>query len=97
MDKKVEKFKADFKDLKARVKLIKQKLRDLNKEAKSVAKAANSLYARGEDTMYMEDESPSGNKVWTPKFNGLGDMMDDIENFTWIDNIIQRAIDDTPC
>ena len=44
----------------------------------------------------MEDESPSGNKVWTPKFNSLGDMMDDIESFTWIDNIIQRAIDDTP-
>ena len=96
MDKKVEKFKEDYKDIKSRVKLIKKELRDLRKEAKSVAKAANSLYARGEDTMYMEDESPSGNKVCTPKFNGLGDMMDDIESFTWIDINIQRAIDDMP-
>ena len=94
MDKKVEKFKADFKDLKARAKLIKQKLRDIRKEAKSVAKAANSLYARGEETMYT-DVTGSGIK-WTPKFNGLGDMMDNIERFMWFDTIILQAIDDMP-
>ena len=94
MDKKVEKFKADFKDLKARAKLIKQKLRDLKKEAKSLANAADRLYERGNNTMYM-DVTGSGIK-WTPKFNGLGDMMDIIERFMWFDTIILQAIDDMP-
>ena len=95
MDKKVEKFKSDFKDIKARVKLIKQKLRGIRKEAMSVTKAANSLYARGEETMYTEEGSRTW-KVWTPKFNGLDDMMKNLERFTWLDSIILQAIKDMP-
>ena len=95
MDKKVEKFKSDFKDLKARVKLIKQKLRGIRKEATSVTKAANSLYARGEETMYTEEGSSTW-KVCTPKFSGLDDMMEDLERFKWLDTIILQAIDDMP-
>ena len=95
MDKKVEKFKSDFKDLKARVKLIKQKLRGIRKEAMSVTKAANSLYARGEETMYTE-ESSSAWKVWTPKFSGLDDMMEDLERFKWLGSIILQAIKNVP-
>ena len=95
MDKKVEKFKADFKDLKARVKLIKQKLRGIRKEATSVAYAANSLYSRGEETMYTEEGS-SAWKVWTPKFSGLDDMMENLERFKWLDTIMQQVIDDMP-
>lgn len=95
MDKKVEKFKSDFKDLKARVKLIKQKLRGIRKEAASVTKAANSLYARGEETMYTE-ESSSAWKVWTPKFSGLDDMMEDLERFKWLGSIILQAIKNVP-
>ena len=95
MDKKVEKFKSDFKDLKARVKLIKQKLRGIRKEAASVAYAANSLYARGEETMYTEEGSGTW-KVWTPKFSGLDDTMEELERFKWLDTIILQAIDDMP-
>ena len=95
MDKKVEKFKSDFKDIKARVKLIKQKLRGIRKEATSVTKAANSLYARGEETMYTEEGSSTW-KVWTPKFSGLDDMMEDLERFKWLDTIILQAIDNMP-
>lgn len=96
MDKKVEKFKSDFKDLNARVKLIKKKLRGIRKEAMSVAYAANSLYARGEETMYTE-EGTSAWKVWTPKFSGLDDMMEDLDRFKWLDTIILQAIDGMPC
>ena len=95
MDKKVEKFKSDFKDIKARVKLIKQKLRGIRKEATSITKAANSLYARGEETMYTEEGSSTW-KVCTPKFSGLDDMMEDLERFKWLDTIILQAIDNMP-
>ena len=95
MDKKVEKFKSDFKDLKARVKLIKQKLRGIRKEATSVAYAANSLYSRGEETMYTEEGS-SAWKVLTPKFSGLDDMMEDLERFKWLGSIILQAIKNVP-
>ena len=95
MDKKVEKFKSDFKDLKARVKLIKQKLRGIRKEAMSVTKAANSLYALGEETMYTEEGSSTW-KVWTPKFSGLDDMMEDLERFKWLGSIILQAIKNVP-
>ena len=94
MDKKVEKFKSDFKDLKARAKLIKQKLRDIRKETKSLAKAAGCLHERGNNTMYM-DVIGSGIK-WTQKFNGLDDMMDNIERFMWFDTIILQAINEMP-
>ena len=95
MDKKVEKFKADYSSIKARVKLIKQKLRGIKKEAMSVTKAANSLYARGEETMYTEEGS-SAWKVWTPKFSGLDDMMEDLERFKWLGSIILQAIKNVP-
>ena len=95
MDKKVEKFKEDYSNINTRVKLFKKKLRELKKETQSIAKAANSLYARGEETMYTEEGSSTW-KVWTPKFNGLDDMMKNLERFTWLDSIILQAIKDMP-
>ena len=79
MDKEVKKFKEDYKDIKSRVKVIKKKLRDIRKEAATVSKDARNLYVRGDKTMYIEEGSSTW-KVWTPKFGGLGDMMEYLES-----------------
>ena len=91
MDKKVEKFKADYANIKAQVKLIKQKLRDLKKEIKPIAKAAYRLYERGDKTMYDEGKG----RVITPKFNGLSVMMEDLEYWMDLDGNIQDVIEST--
>lgn len=88
MDKKVEKFKADYANIKAKLKLIKQKLRYLKKEITPVAKAAHRLYERGDMTMYDEGKD----RVVTSKFNGLGRMMEDLEYWMGLDDDIQMAI-----
>lgn len=97
MDKKVEKFKEDYKNINSRVKMIKKKLRELKKETKnikkeaaSVSKAACNLYNRGIKTMYKKVEG--SNNDWKPKFSGLNDMMDNIEYIMCIDHNIQRSI-----
>ena len=33
-------------------------------------------------------------KKWTQKFNGLDDMMDNIERFMWFDTVILQVIND---
>ena len=44
--------------------------------------------------MYM-DVMGSGVK-WTQKFNGLDDMMDNIERFMWFNTVILQVINDMP-
>ena len=91
MDKKVEKFKADYAAIKEQIKLIKQKLSEIKKEARPIAKAAHCLYERGDKTMYDE----SNDNVITPKFNGLSVMMEDLNFWAELADSIQLAIDGT--
>ena len=91
MDKKVEKFQADYANIKEQVKQIKQKLCDLKKEIKPVAKAAYRLYNRGDKTMYDEGEG----RYLTPKFDGLNTMMDYLVYWMDLDCDIQSVIDNT--
>ena len=99
MDKEIEKFKADYSNIKARVKLIKKKLlalkkeaKELKKEARSVANLSCNLYNRGIKTMYKKVEGIDTN--WKPKFSGLNGMMDNLESFNFLDIDILRAIED---
>ena len=92
MNNEVKKFKEDYKNIKSRVKLIKKKLLDLKKEAATVSKDARNLYVRGDKTMYYEDKC----RGLVPKFSGLDDMMEYLECFIYLDNVILRAIDDIP-
>ena len=91
MDKKVAKFKADDATIKAQVADFKKKLRELKKEIKPVAKAAYRLYERGDKTMYDEGKG----RVVTPKFDGLGRMMEDLEFWMDLDGEIQHTIENT--
>ena len=91
MDKKVEKFKADYADIKAKVKLIKSKLCDLRKEIKPVVKAAHRLYERGNKTMYTEKKS----YITESKFAGLSDIMEDLGAWMDLEYDIQSVIDNT--
>ena len=91
MDKKVEKFKADYAMIKAQVKKIKQKLCEIKKEIKPVAKAAYRLYECGDKTMYDENKG----KVITPKFDGLDRMMEDLEYWMDLDSEIRHTIENT--
>lgn len=91
MDKKVEKFQADYAKIKARVKLLKQKMLELKKEAKPIAKAARRLYERGDKTMYDEGKG----RVITPKFITLPVMMEDLEYWMGLDGEIQYMIENT--
>lgn len=91
MDKKVEKFKANYAAIKVHVKQIKQKLREIKKEIKPVAKAAYRLYERGDKTMYDEGKG----RIITPKFDGLSRMMEDLEYWMDLDNEIQHTIENT--
>lgn len=95
MDKEVEKFKEDYSNIYARVKMFRKKLMELKKESKSIAKAAGKLYNRGVETMYIADAEGGGIK-WTPRISGLDDMVDNLENFAYLENAIMRAIDDIP-
>lgn len=95
MDKKVEKFKKDYSGIEARVKLFKKKQRELKKEikrlkkeAKSIATAAENLYDRGFDTMYIKAEGCD----WKPRFRGFVNMMGKLEYIMCIDHTIQQAI-----
>ena len=45
--------------------------------------------------MYTEEGSSTW-KVWTPKFSGLDDMMEDLERFKWLGSIILQAIKNVP-
>ena len=94
MDKEVKKFKEDYKNIKSRVKLIKKKLLDLKKETYSIVRDADRLHERGNKTMYTHSERLDA--PWKPKFSGLGDMMDNLECFIYLDNDILRAINDIP-
>lgn len=94
MDKKVEKFKADYSNIEARVKMLKKKqlelkneIKSLKREAKSVATSAENLYNRGINTMYIKTEGD-----WKPKFPGFVNMMDNLEYIMCIDHTIQQAI-----
>ena len=95
MDKEVEKFKEDYSNIYTRVKMFKKKLLELKKESKSIAKDAGKLYYRGVETMYIEDVEGGGLKC-TPKISGLDDMVDKLESFAYLENVILRAIDDIP-
>ena len=97
MDKKVEKFKADYSSLESHVKLLKKKqlelkkeIKRLKREAKSVANKAENLYDRGFDTMYINDEGGD----WEPKFRGFINMMCKLERIMCIDQTIQRSLDE---
>lgn len=96
MDKKVEKFKADYYKIDARVKMLKKKLRDLKKEikglkreAKSIETAAEALYDCGFDTMYTKTEGD-----WKPKFRGFVNMMNNLEPIMCMDNNLQQDLDE---
>ena len=99
MDKKIEKFKADFKGIKARVANIKKKRRELKKEikrlkkeAKSIATAAETLYDRGFDTMYIKVEG--GGVDWKPRFRGFVNMMGKLEHIMCIDDSFLQSLDE---
>ena len=99
MDKKVEKFKSDYSNIESRVKLFKSKQRELKKEikrlkreAKSIANAAENLYDRGLNTMYIKVEGC--NIDWKPKFSGFVNMMDNLEHIMCIDHNIQQSLDE---
>ncbi len=89
--KKVEKFKADYADIKAKVKLIKQKLRELRKEVKPISKAAWKLFECGDKTMYNEENG----RIIEPKFDGLERIMEDLEAWMELDGNIQDVIEST--
>ena len=89
--KKVEKFKADYADIKAKVKLIKQKLRELRKEVKPISKTAWKLFERGDKTMYNEENG----HIIEPKFDGLERIMEDLEAWMELDGNIQDVIEST--
>lgn len=91
MDKKVEQFKADYAKIKAQVKLIKQKLCELKKEAKPISKAADRLYRRGDKTMYDEGEG----RIITSKFDDLPKIMEDLEVWMDLANEIDYVIENT--
>ena len=96
MDKEVKKFnefKDDYKVIKSRVKVIKKKLRDLKKETYRIVRDAGLIHSRGNE-MYTHNESAG--TFWIPKFSGLDDMMDNLECFIYLDNVILRAINDIP-
>lgn len=95
MDKKVEKFKADYAGIEARIKLFNKKQRELKKEikrlekeAKSIATAAENLYDRGFDTMYIKAEGCD----WKPRFRGFVNMMGKLEHIMCIDDGIQQSL-----
>lgn len=95
MDKKVEKFKKDYSNIEARVKLFKKKQRELKKaikglerEAKSIATAAENLYDRGFDTMYIKAEGCD----WKPRFRGFVNMMSNLEHIMCIDDGVQQSL-----
>lgn len=97
MDKKVEKFKKDYSNIDSRVALIKKKQLELKKEikrikreAKSIATAAENLYDRGFDTMYIKAEGCD----WKPRFTGFTNMMGKLEHVMCIDQNIQRFLDE---
>ena len=97
MDKKVEKFKKDYSNINSRVALIKKKQIELKKEikrikreAKSIATAAENLYDRGFDTMYIKAEGCD----WKPRFRGFVNMMGKLEHVMCIDQNIQRFLDE---
>lgn len=89
MDKKIEKFKADYANIKAQAKLIKQKLREIKKMAKPISKAAYCLYERGDKTMYNEQKG----RIITPKFKTLPIMMENLDYWACLDDDIQQTID----
>ena len=99
MDKKAEKFKADYSSVEARVKTFKKKLRDLKKEikglkreAKSIANVACNIYNRGLNTMYIK---ANGSVIdWKPKFGGLTNMLGNLEHIMCIDDHLQRSLDE---
>ena len=97
MDKKVEKFKADYSNIESRVKLFNKKQRELKKEikrikrdAKSIATAAENLYDHGFDTMYIKAEGCD----WKPRFRGFVNIMGKLEHVMCIDQNIQRFLDE---
>ena len=97
MDKKVEKFKKDYSNINSRVALIKKKQLELKKEikrikreAKPIATAAENLYDRGFDTMYIKAEGCD----WKPRFRGFVNMMGKLEHVMCIDQNIQRFLDE---
>lgn len=99
MDKEVEKFKADYSNIKDRVKQIKKRLlaikkevKDIKKEARSISNVSCNLYHCGIKTMYKKVEGSDTN--WKPKFSGLNSMIDNLESFNFLDSDILRAIAD---
>ena len=99
MDKKVEKFKSDYSNIESRVKLLKKKqlelkkeIKRLKKEAKSIATAAETLYDRGFDTMYIKVEG--GGVDWKPRFRGFVNMMGKLEHIMCIDDGFLQSLDE---
>lgn len=89
--KKIEKFKADYAAIKAKVRLLKQKLRELHKEVKPISKVAFKLFERGDKTMYNEEKGC----IIEPKFDGLERIMEDLEAWMDLDSNIQDVIEST--
>ena len=99
MDKKVEKFKSDYSNIESRVKMFKKKqlelkkeIKRLKREAKSIATAAETLYDRGFDTMYIKVEG--GDIDWKPKFRGFINMMGKLEHIMCIDDGFLQSLDE---
>ena len=93
MDKKVEKFKIDYADIKKKVDDFKKKMRELKKEIAPTCKAAYRLYNRGDKTMY--DENKGIQVGISPKFKGLFRMMEDLECWMDLDKMVQHLVDGT--
>lgn len=87
----IKKFKADYAKIKTSIKELKKKLIALKKEATPIAKAAYKLYARGDKTMYDEGKG----RIITPKFDGLPNLMEDLEFWMELDDDIRQAIENT--
>ena len=99
MDKKVEKFKSDYSNIESRVKMFKKKqlelkkeIKRLKREAKSIATAAETLYDRGFDTMYIKVEG--GDIDWKPRFRGFVNMMGKLEHIMCIDDGFLQSLDE---
>ena len=99
MDKKVEKFKSDYSNIESHVKMFKKKqlelkkeIKRLKREAKSIATAAETLYDRGFDTMYIKVEG--GDIDWKPRFRGFVNMMGKLEHIMCIDDGFLQSLDE---
>ena len=85
-------FKARVANIKKKRRELKKEIKRLKKEAKSIATAAETLYDRGFDTMYIKVEG--GDVDWKPRFRGFVNMMGKLEHIMCIDDGFLQSLDE---